>query len=82
MINKNDFWEYLFGDFVRNMMYKYKISPMIFVSLAITFLIYKLYIKKHKKEAKYNIKEKLYIGIMIYVWILTLIHQVFVIIYF
>jgi hypothetical protein len=54
---------------------------MIIGSILITILVYNLYIKKHKKEKEYTKREKIYIGVMIYMWVLTIVHQVFVLIY-
>lgn len=76
MINKNDLWEYLFGDLVRTMIFQYKLFPGIILSPLLTVIVYQRVIKGHKKGSKYNFKEKIYIGIMIYMWVLSIISQI------
>ncbi|MCL6588698.1 MAG: hypothetical protein K6U80_01960 [Firmicutes bacterium] len=79
-MERNKFFEYLFGDTLRYLFYNFRISPMLLPVLGLTALVYFLNIKKHKKGTKFTKKEKFNIGILIFMWILTIISQIAIII--
>lgn len=78
MKTKNNIIEFLFGD-IFDWLYENQISPALFSAIILSVVVYFLYIKKHKKGNKYTKQEKLYIGILIFIWILTVISQVAII---
>ena len=68
--------EYLFGDMFKFLWREYKISPGVIPCIFICLIIYFNVLRKHKKGAKYTLKEKFDIGIMIWAILLTIIMQI------
>lgn len=77
-MNKNDILEYFLGDLVRDLMDKNQMYLFIIPCVALLWIeMYFLVFRHHKKGSKYSTKDKIYLGLAIYMTLLFIAMQVF-----
>lgn len=78
MMNKNEIIEYYFGDIIRELLLERKIPIALIPPILIWLIVYFRVMRPHKKGIKYTVKEIIYLGIAIYMTLMSIALQTLV----